>query len=113
VLRSPGQPLDTASRTFFESRFGYDFGRVRVHADTQAARAARVIGALAYNGELHRLWPELATPSDFELRHFGPRTRACGAAGSCRTKRRGVCRRHVRDGDERRRSRWASGSKAS
>ncbi len=32
VLRSPGQPLDAASRAFMEPRFGYDFSRVRVHA---------------------------------------------------------------------------------
>jgi len=29
VLRSPGQPLDTQTRTFMEPRFGHDFGRVR------------------------------------------------------------------------------------
>src|SRR5947207_15020706 len=31
VLRSPGQPLDAHTRAFMEPRFGYDFGRVRVH----------------------------------------------------------------------------------
>ena len=31
-----------------ESRFAYDFSRVRVHADDQAAEAARGIGALAF-----------------------------------------------------------------
>src|SRR5215471_12900178 len=31
VLSSPGQPLDAASRQFFEHRFGHDFGKVRVH----------------------------------------------------------------------------------
>jgi hypothetical protein len=29
VLRSPGQPLDPATRAFMEPRFGYDFSRVR------------------------------------------------------------------------------------
>ncbi len=48
ALRSPSQPLDAATRAFFEPRFGYDFGRVRVHADAQAASAARAIDALAY-----------------------------------------------------------------
>ena len=33
VLQAPGQPLDTATRAFMEPRFGYDFSRVRVHAD--------------------------------------------------------------------------------
>jgi hypothetical protein len=35
VLRSPGQPLDLATRGFMEPRFGHDFSRVRVHADSQ------------------------------------------------------------------------------
>ncbi len=48
VLRSPGRPLDAATRAFFEPRFGYDFGRVRVHADPQAAQSARAVNALAY-----------------------------------------------------------------
>jgi hypothetical protein len=48
VLRSPGQPLDAATRAFFEPRFGFDFSRVRVHSDAQAAESARAINALAY-----------------------------------------------------------------
>jgi hypothetical protein len=48
VLRSPGQPLDAATRAFMEPRFGYDFSRVRVHTDTQAAESARAVNALAY-----------------------------------------------------------------
>ena len=48
VLRSPGQPLDGPARAFFEPRFGYDFGGVRVHTDSQAAASARRISALAY-----------------------------------------------------------------
>src|SRR5262245_26575731 len=40
VLRSPGQPLDFATRTSFERRFGHDFSKVRIHADSQAARSA-------------------------------------------------------------------------
>ena len=31
VLRSPGQPLDVATRAFMEPRFGHDFSRVQVH----------------------------------------------------------------------------------
>jgi hypothetical protein len=31
---SGGEPLDALTRARFEARFGYDFGRVRVHADT-------------------------------------------------------------------------------
>lgn len=48
VLRSPGQPLDAATRAFMEPRFGHDFSRVRVHADAQAAKSARAVNALAY-----------------------------------------------------------------
>ena len=49
VLRSPGQPLDSAARAFFEPRFGgHDFSRVRVHADARAADSARAVNAHAY-----------------------------------------------------------------
>lgn len=48
VLRSPGQPLDSATRAFFEPRFGHDFSRVRVHADAKATASARAVDALAY-----------------------------------------------------------------
>jgi len=48
VLRSPGQPLDAATRAFMEPRFGHDFGSVRVHTDVRAAESARAVNALAY-----------------------------------------------------------------
>lgn len=48
VLRSPGQPLDAATRSFFEPRFGHDFSKVRVHTDRESAESARAVGALAY-----------------------------------------------------------------
>ena len=48
VLGSPGRPLDTGARAFMESRFGYDFGAVRVHTDARAAESARAVNALAY-----------------------------------------------------------------
>jgi hypothetical protein len=48
VLRSPGQPLDSATRTFFEPRFGHDFSHVRVHSDANAGQSARSVNALAY-----------------------------------------------------------------
>lgn len=43
-----GQPLPVSARAFFEPRFGYDLGAVRVHADTRAARAAADLGARAF-----------------------------------------------------------------
>jgi len=48
VLRSPGQPLDAATRAYFEPRFGHDFSRVRVHTNSKAADSVRSVGALAY-----------------------------------------------------------------
>jgi hypothetical protein len=48
VLRSPGQPLDAATRAYFEPRFGHDFSSVRVHADEKAAQSAHSIHAHAY-----------------------------------------------------------------
>jgi Domain of unknown function (DUF4157) len=48
VLNSPGQPLDSATRSFMEPRFGHDFGRIRVHNDERAAQSAHAVNALAY-----------------------------------------------------------------
>lgn len=48
VLRSPGQPLDSATRAFMEPRFGHDFSQVRVHTDARAAESAQAVGARAY-----------------------------------------------------------------
>lgn len=48
VISSPGQPLDSASRAFFEPRFGHDFSQVRVHTDEHAIESARSVDALAY-----------------------------------------------------------------
>jgi hypothetical protein len=48
VTRSGGQPLDAETRAYMEPRFGYDFSRVRIHADGEAAIAARSVSAHAY-----------------------------------------------------------------
>lgn len=48
VLRSFGQPLDAATRAYFEPRFGHDFSGVRVHTNPRAADSVRSVGALAY-----------------------------------------------------------------
>lgn len=53
AVSSPGQPLDAASRAFFEPRFGYNFGNVRVHNSEQAARSARDQQARAYTVGRH------------------------------------------------------------
>ncbi len=48
VLRSPGQPLPSGIRAFMESRFGHDFGQVRVHTGVQAGETARALSARAF-----------------------------------------------------------------
>jgi hypothetical protein len=48
VLGSTGQPLDAETRDYMEPRLGHDFGSVRVHTDTQAARSAESVQASAY-----------------------------------------------------------------
>ncbi|MDV7390900.1 DUF4157 domain-containing protein [Arthrospira platensis SPKY1] len=48
VLRSPGRPLDPATRAYMEPRFGRDFSRVRVHTDGRASESAQTINARAY-----------------------------------------------------------------
>jgi hypothetical protein len=48
ILKSPGQFLEPATRTFMESRFAQDFRQVKVHIDTKAAESARAVNALAY-----------------------------------------------------------------
>jgi|GEM_PF-5442180 len=47
-MKNGGQPLDPASRAFFESRFGYNFSRVRVHSGSVAADATKSINARAF-----------------------------------------------------------------
>lgn len=53
VLQSSGQPLDAATRAYFEPRFGRDFGAVRVHTDHVAAASATAINASAYTAGDH------------------------------------------------------------
>lgn len=48
-----GQPLDEASRAFFEPRFGHDFTDIRVHTDGRAADSTRTVNALAYSSGRH------------------------------------------------------------
>ncbi|MBZ5489558.1 MAG: DUF4157 domain-containing protein [Acidobacteriia bacterium] len=48
ALRSPGKPLDRATRDFMEPRFGHDFSGVRVHTGTKAMESAKAVNARAY-----------------------------------------------------------------
>jgi hypothetical protein len=47
-LKGGGQPLSESTRTFFEPRFGADFGQVRIHNNTKAANTAQSINAKAF-----------------------------------------------------------------
>src|SRR5262245_2370505 len=48
VLSSPGQPLDAATRAYFEPRFGHDFSGVWVHTGHHAEQSANAVKANAY-----------------------------------------------------------------
>jgi len=48
LLKAGGQPLPATVKRFFESRMGYDFGRVRIHYNAAAVKTAHSINALAY-----------------------------------------------------------------
>jgi Domain of unknown function (DUF4157) len=48
LLRSPGRPLEAATRRSMESRFWHDFSQVRIHADERAAQAASSLSARAF-----------------------------------------------------------------
>ena len=67
VLRSPGRPLDAATRAFMEPRFGYDFSRVRVHTNARAAESAGAVDASAYAVGNHLV---------FDAGRYSPRTSA-------------------------------------
>ncbi|MGM1061238.1 eCIS core domain-containing protein [Saccharothrix sp. Mg75] len=48
VVNSAGAPLDTGVREDMETRFGHDFGDVRVHTDGAAHDSAKSVNAQAY-----------------------------------------------------------------
>jgi hypothetical protein len=47
-LQSSGQPLDNDVRAGLRARTDFDFSRVRIHTDPQAAQSARAVDAAAY-----------------------------------------------------------------
>jgi hypothetical protein len=53
ALRTPGQPLDALSTTYFESRFGEDFSRIRVHSGREAVVSAAAMNARAFTVGRH------------------------------------------------------------
>jgi hypothetical protein len=48
LLRSPGRPLDPAIRAEMETKFGRDFGDVRLHTNAAAQAAAQALHARAF-----------------------------------------------------------------
>lgn len=48
VLRSPGEPLDPAIRALIEPKLGYDFSKVRIHADEKSSDSAKKLHARAF-----------------------------------------------------------------
>jgi hypothetical protein len=48
VLQSTGQPMDAATRSFMEPRFGHDLSHVRIHNDRRSQESARDLNAMAY-----------------------------------------------------------------
>ena len=67
VLAASGEPLDAASRSWFEPRFGHDFSAVRIHTGAEAAASARAVNAAAYTVGPHIVFGE---------RQFNPGTSA-------------------------------------
>ena len=53
VLNQQGEPLDTASRQFFEPRLGQKLEHVRIHRGAEAAESAMAVGARAYTVGRH------------------------------------------------------------
>ena len=48
ALRSPGRPLDLATREFMEAEFGHDFQDVRIHTGPAADKSNQELGAQAF-----------------------------------------------------------------
>lgn len=48
ALQSGGQPMPPSVRTFYEDRFGRDFGNVRVHTGAESERANEDVSAYAF-----------------------------------------------------------------
>jgi len=47
-VKGSGQPLPSELRAFYEPRFGHDFSRVRIHADSEADSLNRVLHSRAF-----------------------------------------------------------------
>jgi outer membrane protein OmpA-like peptidoglycan-associated protein len=52
ALQSPGEPLDARTRAFFEPRFGYDFGHIRIHTDADLSASAIAAEAFTHGPDI-------------------------------------------------------------
>lgn len=89
VLALPGEPLEAGLRAQMESRFGHDFGKVRVHRDGKAAASATAVQARAYtvgqdvvmgNGQFSPDTRRGRRLLAHELAHVVQQSRGCGAS---------------------------------
>jgi len=70
VLRSPGQPLDSATKAFMEPRFGHDFGKVRLHTDDKAGRLTRSLDANAFTVGFNIVFAKDLNPANTKGKHL-------------------------------------------
>lgn len=91
VLASPGAPLESRLRGQMESRFGHDFGKVRVHQDGRAAASAAAVQARAYtvghqivlgSAAAGMMGSDTMPLLDHELAHVVQQDRAAGTSHS-------------------------------
>lgn len=62
-----GNPLDDSTRQFMESKFGHDFGSIRIHTDTTAIQMNQELGAQAFTYGNHVYYGAGKTPGQNEL----------------------------------------------
>lgn len=69
AVSAPGEPLAERERAAMESRFGHDFGGVRIHPEQKRGSTAAALGTRAYTlGEHIVMSPDMAT-ADSATRH--------------------------------------------
>jgi|GEM_PF-4344348 len=67
VQKGSGSPLDDPTKSFMESRFYADFGRVRVHTDSTSVQMNKQLGAQAFTHGSDIYYGEGKTPGVNEL----------------------------------------------
>ena len=48
ALEEPGSPLESSPKRFMESRFGFNFGFIRIHTGINSSKSASALNALSY-----------------------------------------------------------------